>query len=113
MTPPLSPLETLVVIAMLALGIMATRFTPFLLFSRKERIPGSVLYLGSVLPHAAMAMLLVYCLKDVSLLSPPNGLPEFLGVAFTAGMHLWRNNVLLSIAGGTLFYMGLVQVVFA
>lgn len=111
-SPPLSDMETLVSIVMLAAGIMLTRFLPFLLFSRGDRLPAWILYLGGALPHAAMAMLLVYCLKDVSLLRPPHGLPEALAVALTAAVHLWRGNVLISIAGGTVFYMALVQKVF-
>lgn len=113
MTQALPGNETLITILMLSAGILVTRFLPFLLFSRKEKIPKIMLYLGSVLPHSAMAMLLVYCLKDVSLLHRPHGLPELIAVAFTAGLHLWRKNVLLSIAGGTVLYMMLVQKVFA
>lgn len=108
----LSDWHTFVTAVALALGIMATRFTPFLLFSRKDKLPQWVLYLGGALPHASMAMLLVYCLKDVTPLRYAHGMPEILAVLFTAGIHLWRKNVLLSIAGGTLFYMMLVQHVF-
>lgn len=112
MTPPLSSGETLVVVLALAAGIMLTRFAPFLLFSGKEKLPKSIVYLGSVLPHAAMAMLLVYCVKDVSLPAYPHGMPELLGMAFTAFLQ-WRwKNVLASIACGTVAYMLLVQMVF-
>lgn len=97
----------------LALGIMATRFAPFLLFTAKDRLPPVIVYLGRALPHASMTMLLVYCLKDAPVLSAPHGLPEALAILFTAALHLWRRNVLLSIAGGTLCYMLLVQRVFA
>ena len=110
--PSLDNWQTLVTAAALAAGIMATRFIPFLLFTRKDKIPAAVLYLGGALPHASMTLLLVYCLKDVSPLAPPHGLPEALGILFTAGLHLWKKNVLASIAGGTLFYMFLVQQVF-
>lgn len=110
--PLLNNWETFVMVAAMALGIMATRFLPFLLFSRKDRIPDTVSYLGSALPHAAMAMLLVYCLKDVKPLASPHGLPEALALAFTAGLELWRRNILLSIAGGTIGYMLLVQKIF-
>ena len=112
MSPPLDNWQTLVTAAALALGIMATRFIPFLLFSRKEKLPPVILYLGGALPHASMTMLLVYCLKDVSLLRYAHGAPEALGILFTGLLHVWRNSVLLSIAGGTLFYMFLVQRVF-
>lgn len=110
--PLLTDWETLATVLALALGIMATRFLPFLLFSSKEKTPGGIAFLGSALPHAAMALLLVYCLKDVSLLARPHGLPEAMGLVVTAALHLWRNNVLLSIGVGTAFYMFLVQQVF-
>lgn len=113
MTAHLANWETLITAVALAVGIILTRATPFLLFSRsKKKLPDSILYLGGALPHASMAMLLVYCLKDVSPLRFPHGAPEILGILFTAGLHLWKKNVLVSIACGTVFYMVLVQRVF-
>lgn len=110
---PLPHRETFLMVVALAAGIMLTRFLPFLLFSDRRRIPAGVLYLGNVLPHAAVGLLVVYCLKDVSLALSPHGLPEALGVAFTSLLHVWRRNALASIGCGTLFYMWLVQSVFA
>ncbi len=104
--------ETFVTAAALSLGIIATRAIPFLLFTNRDKLPRVVLYLGGALPHASMAMLLVYCLKDVSLFSGERGLPEALGLLFTGAVYWWRKNVLLGIAGGTAFYMFLVQKVF-
>ncbi len=113
MTPqPLSDWQTLLMTLALSAGIVATRAIPFLLFSRKDNLPQWVLYLGRTLPHASMTMLLVYCLKDMKPLEYAHGAPEVLGVLFTAGLHVWRKNALLSIAGGTLLYMLLVQRVF-
>jgi branched-subunit amino acid transport protein AzlD len=88
----------------------ATRFLPFLIFRKKT--PPFVEYLGKVLPCAIMGMLVVYCLKDVSFLSAPYGIPEILGCAAVAVLHLWKRNTLLSIGVGTVFYMLLVQLVF-
>ena len=115
MTPILPPLDdwrTLVTVLALSAGILLTRFIPFLLFSRRERLPDSILYLGGALPHASMTLILVYCLKNVSPLHAPHGVPEAMAILFTAAIHLWKKNVLASIAGGTLFYMLLVQKVF-
>ncbi len=108
----LSDWETFATAVMLSLGIIATRAVPFLLFSNKDALPRWVLYLGGALPHASMTMLLVFCLKDIRPFHFPHGAPELLALVFTAGLHLWRNNVLLSIAGGTACYMMLVQRVF-
>lgn len=94
----------------LAAGVQLTRWLPFWLF-RKEP-PPVVTYLGRVLPCASMGLLVVYCLKGVSWLSSPHGAPELLSIAAVAVLHRWKGNVLLSIAGGTVLYMALVQAVF-
>ncbi len=100
----------LVVVA--ALVTMATRFLPFLVFGENRKTPQLVTYLGQVLPFAIMGMLVIYCMKDVSVLSAPFGIPEALGCAVVALLHLWKRNSLLSIGVGTVFYMLLVQLVF-
>ena len=90
----------------------ALRFAPFLIFGRGKETPALILYLGKVLPFAIMGMLVVYCMKDVAFLSAPYGIPELLGCAVVAVLHLWKRNTLLSIAAGTISYMLLVQFVF-
>jgi len=91
---------------------MATRFLPFLIFGEKRKTPAIIEYLGTVLPCAIMGMLVVYCLKDVSFLSSPFGLPELISCTVVAVLHVWKRSSLLSIGGGTLCYMLLVQLVF-
>ena len=88
------------------------RFAPFLAFRDGKKAPPIIARLGALLPCAVMGMLVVYCLRSVSLASRPYGLPELLGCAVTAGLYLWRRSSLLSIAGGTVCYMLLVQLVF-
>ena len=90
----------------------ALRFAPFLIFGRGKETPALILYLGKVLPFAIMGMLVVYCLKDVSVLRFPYGLPELISCAVVAALHVWKRSSLLSIGGGTLCYMLLVQLVF-
>ncbi len=99
-------------IAVMALVTMALRFLPFLIFGEHRQTPLLIAYLGKVLPYAIMGMLVVYCLKDVSFLSAPFGIPEIIGCAVVAGLHVWKRNTLLSIGGGTVCYMLLVQFVF-
>ena len=89
-----------------------TRVIPFVLFGRGGQPPRVVTYLGQVLPPAVIAMLIVYCLRNVELFSGSHGLPEFLCVAVVAILHVWKGNNLLSIFGGTILYMVLVQAVF-
>ena len=105
-------MHDIIMIAVMTLVTMLTRFLPFLIFNEHRKTPELILYLGKVLPCAIMGMLVVYCLKDVSVLSAPYGLPELLGITAVAVLHLWKRNSLLSIGVGTVFYMLLVQLVF-
>ena len=100
------------IVAVTALVTIGLRFLPFLIFGENRKTPEIVAYLGRVLPFAIMGMLVVYCLKNMSFVSPPFGIPELIGCAVVAGLHLWKRNTLLSIGGGTLCYMLLVQFVF-
>lgn len=108
----LNAFQTMVTILALAAGTQLTRWLPFWLFPENKEPPAVVIYLGRVLPPACMGLLVVYCLKDVSWLTGTHGLPELLSIAVVAALHKWKDNVLLSIAGGTVLYMLLVQVIF-
>ena len=99
-------------IVVIALVTMATRFLPFLLFGQQREMPEVISRLGKVLPCAIMGMLVVYCLKDISFLSAPFGIPELIACAAVALLHIWKRNTLLSIGLGTLVYMLLIQFVF-
>lgn len=105
-------MHDVLLIAVAVLVTMATRFLPFLIFGEKRKTPAIIEYLGKVLPCAIMGMLVVYCLKDVSFLSTPFGLPELIACVVVAALHVWKRNSLLSIGGGTVCYMLLVQLVF-
>lgn len=104
--------QKLLTIAICAIATMATRFLPFLLFSEKKETPRFIRYLGKALPPATFGMLVVYCLKHVDLLSGSHGIPEAIALAVTFALHLWKRQMLLSIAAGTVAYMLLVQLVF-
>lgn len=101
-----------VIVAVLAVATMITRFLPFLIFPAGKKIPDYVDYLGRTLPYAAIGLLVVYCLRNVNFLAAPFGLPEILAVAVIVAIHWWKGNSLLSIGVGTIFYMILVQVLF-
>ena len=88
------------------------RGLPFVLFPGNKNTPSYILYLGKVLPYAIIGMLVVYCLKDVSIRTAPFGFPELLTAAAIVAVHVWKRNTLLSVGGGTLLYMFLVQVIF-
>lgn len=88
------------------------RAFPFLLFGRNRELSPNISYLGKILPFAAMGILIVYCLRYVSWLQFPHGLPELLGITLVIVLHLWKRNNLISIGLGTAFYMILVQQIF-
>ncbi len=103
--------QAVITVAAVVLGTMTTRFLPFILFPEGRKTPAYIQYLGKVLPFAVIGLLVVYCLKDVSFLTAPFGIPELLGIAATAALHLWKRNMLISISGGTVIYMVLIQVI--
>lgn len=103
-------MHSLVLILTMAAITVLLRFLPFVLFAKKT--PAPILFLASRLPNAIMAMLVVYCLKNVSFLSGTHGIPEIMAVVLVAVLHKWKHNTLLSILGGTAAYMVLVQAVF-
>lgn len=104
--------EQIITIGMVILGTAITRFLPFLIFPAGKETPKYIRYLGNVLPPAVFGMLVIYCLKDVSIFTGSRGIPELLAIALVIGLHLWKRQMLLSIAGGTIFYMALVQLIF-
>ena len=104
--------QQMITISMVVLGTMATRFLPFVLFPSKKPTPKFVQYLGTMLPSAALGLLVIYSYKDVTLLSGSHGIPELIATAAVIALHLWKRQMLLSIAGGTALYMLLVQFVF-
>ena len=104
-------LHSVLLVAVISAVTVLLRFLPFMIFGKRET-PKFVLYLGRVLPFAVMGMLVVYCLKGVSFVAFPYGIPEFLSVMLVVLLHLWKRNTLLSIIGGTACYMLLMQLVF-
>lgn len=104
--------EQIITIGMVMLGTMMTRFLPFLLFPADKPTPKYVQYLGKVLPAAVFGLLVIYCLKDVNIFIGSHGIPELIAIGVVVLLHLWKKQMLLSIAGGTICYMLLVQLVF-
>lgn len=105
-------IQEIVTVTMVVLATMLTRFLPFVVFPEGKPTPKYIRYLGKVLPAAVFGLLIVYSLKNVSLLSGNHGIPELISIALVVALHLWKRQMLLSIAGGTVCYMLLVQLVF-
>lgn len=108
----MADLHGIKLIMVIALVTLILRFLPFLIFRNNRQTPPYISYLGKVLPFATMGMLVVYCLRNISFTALPFGIPELLGCAIVAGLHLRTRNTLLSIAAGTILYMLLVQTIF-
>jgi len=104
--------EKIITIAIMAGVTMAVRFLPFIVFSSSRPTPKFIQYLGKALAPALFAMLVVYCLRNSNPLVGNHGLPEYIAVAVTIAVHLWRKQLLLSLAAGTACYMLLLQFVF-
>ena len=105
-------LHTWLTIAVIALVTALLRFFPFLIFSDSEKTPKFIKKLSKTLPFAIMGMLVVYCLKDINVLSYTSVLPAVIAGALVVLSYLWKRNTLISIASGTVCYMLLVQLVF-
>lgn len=105
-------IHAVLLVGVMSVGTILLRFLPFLLFPSGKKTPAFVTYLGKVLPFAMIGLLVVYCLKDVSVFSGSHGLPELIAIAAVVVLHVWRRNTLLSVASGTICYMLLVQFVF-
>jgi branched-subunit amino acid transport protein AzlD len=108
----LTPLQTFVIICMVTLGTVITRFLPFIVFPDNRKRHPYITYLGKVLPYAVIGLLVAYCLKDVGFAASSLWLPEAVAIVCIVMLHCWKDNVLVSIGAGTAIYMILVQFVF-
>ncbi len=100
--------QNIIIILVVMLGTMLTRFLPFIVFPSTKEPPKFIKYLGTVLPFAVIGLLVVYCLKD-AIFTEFHGALELVSILLIVLLHKWKKNTLLSIGGGTIFYMVLVQ----
>lgn len=105
-------MQRILTIMICVVGTVTTRALPFIVFKEGKPTPKYIQYLGKALPAAIFGMLVVYCLKGVEIMNGNHGLPELIAIIVTMALHLWRRQMLLSIAGGTVCYMLLVQMLF-
>lgn len=104
--------KSISIILVITIITFCTRAIPFIIFNSKKETPEFIIYIGKVLPPAIIGMLIIYCLKNVSISLFPFGMPELISIFVVVILHLWKRNNLISILGGTVLYMGLVQFVF-
>lgn len=108
----MTTIQIAALVAVMAAVTFLTRALPFLLFGRGDEPPKVVLYLGRFLPPAVIAMLIIYCYRSTSFGTVEDWVPGLIAGLAVAGLHVWRKNNMLSIVGGTILYMVLVQAVF-
>ncbi len=104
--------EVLLRVGVIALVTSLIRFLPFMIWNGKRKIPASIGKFSRMLPYAVMGMLVIYCLKDVSIGNISDFLPEIISCLLVVVLYIWKRNTLISIISGTLCYMLLIQVVF-
>lgn len=104
--------QQFITIGLCICGTMLTRFLPFVIFNENRKTPEFIQYIGKFLPSAIFGMLVVYCLRNVSILQGSHGLPELISIFVTGCLHLWKRQMLLSILGGTVCYMLLLHFLF-
>ena len=102
-------IHALIILLIMGAATLATRIIPVLLFGRGDKVPEFILYLGRTVPYTAMGLLIVYCLRDVSLFSGHHALPELISLAVVTLSYLWKRNTIVSVALGTVVYMIMVQ----
>ena len=108
----MTDIHALLMVAVMAIVTFLLRFIPFAVFPEGKKTPAVITYLSNALPCAIMGMLVIYCLKDVSIFNGNHGIPEAICVILVVILHKWKHNSLLSISVGTIVYMLLVQMIF-
>ena len=108
----MSTIQRIIIIVVVAIATMITRFLPFIAFPANKETPKYIKYLGKVLPAAVLGLLVVYSLKDVSVFNDNHAIPEAICIAVTVFLHFWKRQMILSISAGMILYMVLVQSVF-
>lgn len=101
--------QQLITIGLCIAGTVTTRFLPFAVFNEKRQTPEFMKYLGKFLPPAVFGMLVVYCLRNVNIMQGTHGIPELIAITVTVLIHLFKRQMLLSIASGTICYMLLIH----
>ena len=101
----------LLAILLAAVITFALRALPFLIFYGERKMPEFLVKLGAVLPAAIMAVLIVYCLKDIAVDWRANALSKILAVLTVGISYKWKHNALISIAAGTAVYMILIRMI--
>lgn len=104
--------HSILIIGVAAICTVFLRAVPFLIFGGKREVPAGIRYLGNYLPAAIMAILAIYCLRNVQLFRGNHGAPELIATGLVILLHSWKKNILLTVFLSTVFYMIMIQYLF-
>ncbi len=96
---------TYLLILTMSLGVMATRFIPFILLKDKT-IPQKYENIMNAIPYATISLLVVYAMKDVNI---SNFVPTLIASLICIITYIYKKNTIVSILLSTLIYMILIQ----
>lgn len=102
-------IRTLSIILISAVITFTLRALPFIVFNDKRKMPEKMIYLGKILPLSIMAVLVIYCLKDVGDDFMGNGIFKVISVLAVAVTYKMKHSTLISILCGTICYMCLIR----
>ena len=83
--------RALLLVIIIALVTALLRFLPFIIFKDSKKTPKIITNLGKTLPYAVMAMLVVYCLKDVKFSNVNLFVPQIIAVFIVSISYIWNN----------------------
>ena len=105
-----STLYTILLVAAASIATILTRVIPFLIFNERRPMPDTIKKIADSLPPAIIAVLVIYCLKGYVAVINYESLAALIAVVAVVLIHLWKKNVLLSIALGTAIYMVIIRI---
>lgn len=105
----MKPPEIIIVILLSAFCTFALRALPFIAFRGEKEMPAWLQKLGTALPSAIMAVLIVYCLRDAGTDWTGIGIPKLLAAAAVVFTYRIKHNTFFSIIAGTAGYMLLLH----
>ena len=97
--------ELLITALIIVFATLIIRFLPFVIIRKSIAERKYIKFLGDMMPYSMIALLVIYCLKEVNLIKYPYGIPELISIAIIIILHIIKRNVLISIGVGTVIYI--------
>ncbi|OED29761.1 branched-chain amino acid transporter permease [Methanosphaera sp. WGK6] len=104
--------QEIIIILVASLATLITRFLPFIFFRSDDKTPAYIKYMGNVLPSSVFGLIVIYALRNTTILTGSHGIPEAIGIIITIILYYWKHDMIIPIVGGTISYMILIQFIF-